>query len=446
MNQSADDIPAAVQWHEGMMLAPQHFQVTGRRQEQMQAYHAQRLQPYYWGIRTLDLDDVLMVEGTCRVLALDGVLPDGTPVAHASDAERDLEVDLSDQQDAAREGTLTVRLALSDRGAAADPDAPDRYRSEDGRRVTDRTTGERAVRVPRRAPHLRLLVSDTPPGPYVSMPIAQVEYTDDGFAQTDYVPPRLDVPPDSELGTLCRSVAVRLRRKARSLTERLRSAAVEPGSMQEVEGKRTVQALVAELPRLEAQLQSGRVHPFTLYQSLCRAAGDVAGLTRRMVPPTFPAYDHNALRARFSEVLSYIVRALSEGVQDTYAPVRFRRTDDGFALAVEPDWRETDLVLGVRGGPEQKKSDLRRWGEQCLIGAASRIDTMRERRILGVDRTPIDRADNLVPTRDTVLFRLDAGSDFIEEDEDLVVRRGEEREGDERPRELVLYVKEQNAQ
>lgn len=442
MSQSADDIPDAIQWHEGMMLAPQHFQVSGRRQEQLQAYHAERLQPYYWGIRSVDFDDVLVVEGSCRVLSLDAVLPDGTPVAHTSSEGPDLEVDLSDHADAAREAPVPVHVALPDRSASEGDSTPDRYRSVEGEQVVDQTTGTRPIRIPRRAPHLRLLAGDAPPSQYVTLPIAKVENTEDGFAFTEYVPPRLDVPVDSEIGTVCQSLFERVRKTARSLSERIQSPAVEPGSFQELEGKRKVHALTAELPRLEAQLRSGRVHPFTLYQSLCRMAGDMARLTHRMVPPALSDYAHTALRSCFGEVVSYIFRALSEGVQETYAPVRFRRTDEGFALEFEESWQETDLVLGIRGRPEQQKDELRRWGENCLIGAASHIGTMRERRVLGVDRASIERADDLIPGHNAVLFRLDATSDFLEPGEDLVVRRGEERESRERPLELTLYVKE----
>ena len=84
MSQSADDIPAAIEWHEGMMLVPQHFQVNDRRQEQLQAFHAHQLQPYYWGVRTLSFDEVLLVEGQCRVVSFEAVMPDGTPVAHTA--------------------------------------------------------------------------------------------------------------------------------------------------------------------------------------------------------------------------------------------------------------------------------------------------------------------------------------------------------------------------
>jgi len=444
MSQSADDIPEAIEWHEGMMLSPQHFQVSGRRQEQLQSYHAGQLQPYYWGIRSIDFDDVLVVEGICRILSLEAVLPDGTPVAHQSGDGPDLEVDLSDHADAAREDPVTVHLALPIRSALGGDSTPDRYRSVEGDPVVDQISGTRSMRIPRRVPRLKLIVGDPPPSQYETLPIAKVENADDGFALTDYVPPLLQVPLDSGIGTVCQSLFERLRQKARSLSERVHSPVVEPGSIQELEAKKTIHALTAELPRLEAQLRSERVHPFTLYQSLCRMAGDTARLTRLMVPPALSTYDHSALRSSFAEVVSYIFRALSEGVQETYAPVQFRKTEEGFALQFEEEWRKTDLVLGVRGRPSQDTEDLRRWGENCLIGAASQVGAMRERRVLGVDRTPIERADDLVPGRNAVLFRIDSDSDFIVAGEDLVVRRGEERTARERPLELTLYVKDKN--
>ena len=445
MTQTADDIPAAIQWHEGMMLAPQHFQVGDRRHEQLQAFHAAQARPYYWGVRHLRFDEVLLVEGTCRVLELEAVLPDGTPVTHSAGQGDDLEVDLSEDEAEGQEAPLSVHLALPVRADGADDRAPDRYQSVEGGRVVDQTTGERSVRIPRRVPQLRLLVAETPPSQYTSVPLAKVDVTDDGFALTDYAPPRLAVSLDSVIGRQCQSTLKQVRKKARSLTERIQSPSVEPGSVQELEEKRRVQALVSTLPTVEAQLRSERVHPFVLYQSLCSMAGALAGLTHRMVPPPFSAYDHDELRASYAEVLSYIRRALSEGVQETYAPVRFRATEAGFALAMEEEWLGRDLVLGIRGRPEQEREALRQWGEQCLIGAAEHIGTMRERRILGVDRTPIERADDLIPTRSTVLFRLDTDSEFLAAETDLVVRRGEERNEQERPRELILYVKEDPA-
>lgn len=443
MDPSATDIPAAIEWHEGMMLAPQHFQVSDRRHEMLQAYHAHRIQPFYWGIQDVDFDDVLLAEGTCRVLSLDALLPDGTPVTHTSGTAHDLDLDLSDLEDDAREAPVTIYAAVPARTAASgDGSVPDRYRSVDGTPVTDAATGTGSLRIPRRVPHVQLLASDPPPSQYVSLPIAAVRYTDDGFSRTSYVPPRLNVPLKSKIGKLCRSVVREVREKARALVNRVQSTAVEPGSMAEMATKRKIQALASGLPSLEAQLRSERVHPFALYTTLCQMAGHLAGLTHRMVPPPFSTYDHEDLRANYVEVITYIARALTEGVQETYVPIPFRQTDGGFALTFDDDWRQRDLVLGIRGRPERSEDDTRRWGARSIIGSTHRIDAMRERRILGVDRTPIEQADNLVPTQGTVLFRIDADSEYIEEGEDLVVRRGEERDARERPLELTLYVRE----
>src|SRR5262249_28543467 len=51
---SARDLPAAIQWYEGMLLAPQHFQQSSLRQEALLAYHLAALSPYHWGVSRLD--------------------------------------------------------------------------------------------------------------------------------------------------------------------------------------------------------------------------------------------------------------------------------------------------------------------------------------------------------------------------------------------------------
>jgi len=40
-------VPAAVHWHEGMLLAPQHFQRAALRSEALQAYHITAASPFH---------------------------------------------------------------------------------------------------------------------------------------------------------------------------------------------------------------------------------------------------------------------------------------------------------------------------------------------------------------------------------------------------------------
>ena len=43
-----NDIPEAVQWHEGMLLAPQHFQLSARRGEALLGYALGAAAPFAW--------------------------------------------------------------------------------------------------------------------------------------------------------------------------------------------------------------------------------------------------------------------------------------------------------------------------------------------------------------------------------------------------------------
>jgi type VI secretion system protein ImpJ len=85
MAATAADVPPAIQWHEGMLLAPQHFQWQSQRQEALLHYHSAAMNPFHWGVRHLRIDPVLLVDGTLRVLELEAVLPDGLVVSRLPD-------------------------------------------------------------------------------------------------------------------------------------------------------------------------------------------------------------------------------------------------------------------------------------------------------------------------------------------------------------------------
>ena len=86
MLSDARAIPEAVQWHEGMLLSPQHFQLAARRTEALSAYLLEAAAPFCWGVRRLQIDTALLLEAVFRVVELEAVLPDGLVVVYpASD-------------------------------------------------------------------------------------------------------------------------------------------------------------------------------------------------------------------------------------------------------------------------------------------------------------------------------------------------------------------------
>jgi hypothetical protein len=59
-----DPPPDRIQWHEGMLLSPQHFQQEAARVDALVAWHTLASSPYSWGIRRLELDQSLRNELT----------------------------------------------------------------------------------------------------------------------------------------------------------------------------------------------------------------------------------------------------------------------------------------------------------------------------------------------------------------------------------------------
>jgi len=221
----AQKLPAAIQWHEGMLLAPQHFQQLSLRHEELLHYHLGTIAPFYWGINRLKVDSTLLIDGTLRVLELEGVMPDGLVVSHLGQEGNGLEIDLTPYTEEMKERALTIHLVVPVKkiGIASTKGDLARYDSVEGRPVVDENTGESELPIPRLKPRLSLLVTDTPPQKYSTFPLAKVAYKNETFTMTDYIPPTLTVPTKSAIGKICSSVAHRLREKGVFLSERVRS-------------------------------------------------------------------------------------------------------------------------------------------------------------------------------------------------------------------------------
>lgn len=162
--------PPALQWHEGMLLAPHHFQQFTARQDALLHYHLTAAAPYHWGVGRLEIDNSLLLEGVFRVVSLEAILPDGLIVDHR-EGDADLEVDLSPHENEMKSDGVTVHLCVPAlRGARL----LERCRSVEGTPVADENTGEGEVAIPRLKPRLTLVAGQRAPAKYVSFPLARI--------------------------------------------------------------------------------------------------------------------------------------------------------------------------------------------------------------------------------------------------------------------------------
>jgi type VI secretion system protein ImpJ len=104
-----------IQWHEGMLLSPQHFQQMELRNQQILTYHLHRLSSFYWGIHHMKLDPVVLSAGLFRLLEIDAVMPDGLIVYRHSDSNAPLELDLTPLKEDLSKDKMTVYIVVPER-------------------------------------------------------------------------------------------------------------------------------------------------------------------------------------------------------------------------------------------------------------------------------------------------------------------------------------------
>lgn len=440
---NARKVPLAIQWHEGMLLAPQHFQQSCLRHDELLHYHLMAIAPFHWGVHHLKVDSTLLIDGTARVLELEAVMPDGLVVSYIAEEEGDLEIDLKPFADEMKQRALTIHLAVPAKRAnvAATKGELARHDSVEGQAVVDENTGESELSIPRLKPRLSLLVSDAPPQKYSAFPLLQVAYKNETFEMTDFIPPMLTVPIKSAIGEIGASVAHRLREKAVFLSERVRSPSSAMRGTLLLETKSMIQSLVSGLPHFEAVLNTGASHPYTLYLSLCSLAGQLAALGSGLIPPVLEPYDHNNLRAAFEQAREFIFRMIDEGILVTHTPVPFSFEKGVFSLRLEESWLTKALTIGVRVRAGMTEKDVIGWIEESLIGSSSKVESMKNKRILGASRKRIEGDKELIPARDVVLFSVKEERQFIEPDEELQIINASDPTGKRSPAEIVLYVK-----
>lgn len=444
-------IPDPIQWHEGMLLMPQHFQqMAGRFEGLVQNAVSTVAYPYPWGLLRLDYDHSTLVDGLLRILRVEAVMRDGFFVEGGSELGSDLEINLTDYVEQMRDSPLTVYLAVPAQNSLSTRGELARYSSHGGEAIADEATGEDPVSIPWLRPKISLWAGEYPPARLECVPIVRVKTRNNAFLPDDYIAPVLTVPAGSPLGKLCGETTSFVRERSRMLADQFRSGSFAIDNAEYAELRMKVQALSVGLPSVEAALLSGGAHPFTVYLLMCQLAGHVATVTSDFVTPLFSPYRHEDLLASFQPVFQFIRRAVAEAVVESWSSVQFRFVngifeaassaplDDAIAQHVGLDYSPI-AALALRIPPGVAEQPVWHWGDNCVIGSSSIIGPLLSTRVSGAERRRVDRLPGLAPPRGMILFSLALDENAVRPGEPLQLVERFISEG--RPSEAVLYLK-----
>lgn len=431
-----------IQWHEGMLLSPQHFQQESARVDALVGWQALAALPTGWGVRRLQLDDARLTNGVVSISMLEAILPDGMAVRyHAGEARgQALSLDLAPHAGAMEQGPLAVYLVVGSARSLRLPGQPARFRPIASSLVEDEVSEALAEEVPRMTANLSLVAGSMPGPAHVALHLLTLRRENEIVRRAPFWPAQLEVPADSAVLQRAQALAAQMRSKAVFLGRQtaLGSSRLED-RMALLELKARLSSLTLNLPLLEAVVYAPPVQPLPLYLALCAQLGPLAALRGDAVPMAPPPYVHADSHAAFVAVLEKL-HALVDEVSQEWKTEVFRRQEQEFALPLRAEWLGPRLVVGLRGRSER---DLARWMEGALIGSRTVAASLAARRVPGAQRQPIEAAPELGLRGGAgwSLFAIDVSDHFIVADQDLLISNIHDLQQASLPQEIALFTK-----
>lgn len=434
-------IVPAIQWYEGMLLSPQHFQQQELRWHQLMSIHLNHLSSHHWGVIELEFDPVALPTGLLRLLNLKAIMPDGLVVTHVAAPDSvPIELDLTQVKQQIMDRGATIYLGIPEYMDGLSPlrNETPRFAAIEGETVTDDNASDNVIQIPRLLPKISLLISDAPPTRYTSFPVAKVGYMDESFILRAFIPACFKVPQVSLLGEKCGVVVRRLREKSAYLSEKWQAQLGTPLIGETISQMRP---LVQSLPIIEPLLLSDVAHPFQLYQALLQVAGYVSTLRMGQIPPIFPSYNHNDLLTTFQAVLDWI-NIVIDSIEKAYSVLLFAQRERLFTIKIQREIFSPPLLVGLKAPATMSEGELADWMREAIITTESHFESARIRRITGAHRELVQDQElfDLMPGRGVLIFKIEAQAQFIAPGERLIIVNPADTT-DKRPTEIVLYLK-----
>lgn len=382
-------------WHDGLLLAPLHFEQLTQRHEELVTYHVRSGFQYAWGVRRLALQAGKLAQGVIAVEQLEAVLPDGLLVHHDA-ASPPLQLVAGDAMlEALRApgARCTIHLAVPAQGKASG-------------RARLRSVEKDDTDLCRVQPNARLVAeADLAPGAETSLPLLQLRFERQQLQVEAFLPPLLDIefaPLDGRPSLRAEAMAL-YRRLAETERQLAAVAAESQDRLRSLELRGQLHCLCAGLPQLGGTLLLDTVTPLQLYMSLAHVLGHLAILRNLSEPaPEAPPYQHRSLRKTF-DLLFGLLDARLDTIGRRCSELAFERSTADFSLQLESamlaGWPTRQLIagsadvavpvllVGLRGLAAEQAEQ---WMANALIACEPQLDDVRERRVRGAARYRID--------------------------------------------------------
>jgi type VI secretion system protein ImpJ len=407
----------AIAWSEGMFLRPHHLQHHDLWSTARLNYHLRAIDPFHWGVRSLELDEDALSDHRVVVLHLDAVLPGGHVVRYPNGnaAVQSREFDPTIQKLGVHLGIRNLR--------STEPNSA--HEGEDARDVRNLVRTEELPDLGRggfTAPvevsdwNLRMIFDGEQEDLelHETLKIGEVIATGElsrPFALSPRCAPPLlalqGYPPlYDEVAKITSQIAAKVRVVA-GRTETMSTLDLPRMWMRYTLARMT--------PVLRHLLSTGETRPFDLYTALIETAGALAAF-RSSESIELPLYRHDDLYGCFHELIVFLDAQLEETL-----PVRFREIDLPFdperkhyatsQLNTETADARNAFFLGVKAPPNVTKDELvKMLHEQAKASSITGVKTLEMLNRAGLKLEKMPGAPTEIAARAGYeYFKIDSG-------------------------------------
>ncbi len=398
-------LPPIVQWYEGMPLLAHHFQQMTLRQESLSSISIALKGDYYYGILSMDVDKSALLSNVLRVTKLKCIFPNGTYVDSTQIQELNIEYSLGTES----KGTLELFLVFpkifeNNFVSGTHP----RYISTTRSGITDINTSQEPIQCLSLVPNVKLEKKDFLSHAFYKIKAFELKLNDGVWEIINFSAPCLFVEKDSFIHNMCSDICLSMRKKLYHIGEEIKNSGQNKSFSYFSENMFLILGLGTFLPQIEALLINHQSHPYDLYMSMCSILGSMSLMSDSMTPPLVPKYKHEDLNKTFEELKTIIELLLTRAVNEKYTTVSFVEEEGRYGIKVfSGDIKRDYILIGLKKSHGVSDKDSKKWLQNAVIVDINKIDQAMTNRVLGFRRTHLEKTEDILPTKDVLLFKVD---------------------------------------
>lgn len=390
-------------WSEGMFLRPQHFQQHERYLEYY--IHARNMaaEPYYWGFKTLEIDQSLLAIGKFSLLEGNGLLPDGSPFSFSAASPGP---EPKGFIEGAVDDILYLALPLK-RSGLKEVDFDDQEHSLARYRVTDsevydcNSIGGEPAELQIGSPRFSLLLGRELSDEWTALPVAKIiecKTNKQLILDKDFIPSILSSRCYPAFHAWIVESLGLVYQRADMLGSRLNQPG--RGGVSQVAEFLMLQTLNRYQPLLAHLVNCGQQHPEYLFKVLIQLVGELAtfgSASRR--PVDLPPYNHDDLQSSFLPLMLAIREQLSQVLEQTAIQIELIEKNYGIYLGQIRDTTLFSSASFIISAHASLSGDALRtqFLSQVKIGPTNKIRDLVNLHLPGIKLKPLPIAPREIP-------------------------------------------------